>query len=88
MITAKDLYKHIKVREDVVSCEQENDTWLKEEVFPNFKGMSGTFIKPKSLPLDTLINGLQTRGFSVTSHTERHIGADWLVTLTIPPQGY
>lgn len=87
MITAKDLYKHIKDREDTVSYEHEIEIWLHDIVFPTFKGNSCKFIKPKNIPLDYLMYSLQTRGFSVVSNTERHIGADWFVTLTIPPQG-
>lgn len=86
MITAKDLCKHIKEREDTVGFEQRVDDWLKEEVFPEFKGMSGNFEKPRDMDLKNLLVSLQLRGFHVDYFAYRHPNAQIMIKLTIPQQ--
>ena len=87
MITANDLYKHMKELDDVVSFEQTIDDWLEDEVFPEYSEVDKTFVKPDNIPLDRLIKSLQGRGFSVEYSVEKRINGVCYITLNIPPQG-
>jgi len=82
MFTANDFSKELK--KIAVSKSEIVDTWLKEEVLPEFTHNEQGFICPKGVSVSECAELLAERGFYAKTYSQTE-GS--YIYITIPPQG-